>query len=163
MDQKIRARIAGTGSYVPPRRITNADLEKSVDTSDEWIVTRTGIKERRRADANITTSDMAVEAAGKAIDSAGCRIEDIDLVIAGTITPDYHLPSTACVIQEKLGLSNAVGFDVAAACTGFISGLSIASSFIETGRSRKALVIGVEKLSSVTNHDDRSTCVLFGT
>jgi 3-oxoacyl-[acyl-carrier-protein] synthase-3 len=162
MDQKLRARISGTGSFVPQRRITNADLEKIVDTSDEWITTRTGIKERRFADGKTSSADMAVEAAKKAIASAGCKIEDIDLVVSGTITPDYQLPSASCVIQEKLGLPNAVGFDIAAACVGFISGLAVASSFIETGRAKRALVVGVEKLSNVMDMADRSTCVLFG-
>ena len=142
--------------------MTNADFEKLVDTSDEWIVTRTGIKERRIADEKIAGSDMAVAAAKNAIDMAGYTPEDIDMIIVGTVTPDYPLPSQACIIQEKMGLVNAVGFDIAAACTGFISGLSIAASFVESGRNSKILVIGVEKLSAITNYKDRGTCVLFG-
>jgi 3-oxoacyl-[acyl-carrier-protein] synthase-3 len=142
--------------------MTNADFEKIVDTSDEWIITRTGIKERRILNGSMAGSDMAVIAAKRAMEAANCTPEEIDLVITGTVTPDYRLPSNACVIQEKMGLTNAVAFDVVAACTGFINGLTVASSFIETGRYHKALVIGSEALSSITNYDDRSTCVLFG-
>ncbi len=142
--------------------MTNIDLEKIVDTSNEWITTRTGIKERHIADADMTTSDMAVQAAMRAMEMARCEKEEIDLVICGTVTPDYRLPSNACLIQERLGLTNAVAFDVVAACTGFINGLVIANSYIETGLHKKALIIGVEKLSAVTNYKDRTTCVLFG-
>jgi len=142
--------------------MTNADFEKIVDTSDEWIVTRTGIKERRIADDTISTSDMAVGAATRALDMAGVAKEEIDLVITGTVTPDYKLPSNACVVQEKMDLSNAVAFDVVAACAGFISGLSVARGYIETGQYKKALVVGVEKLSAFTDYKDRNTCVLFG-
>ncbi|MEW6413591.1 MAG: beta-ketoacyl-ACP synthase III [Candidatus Zixiibacteriota bacterium] len=162
MDRKIRAKIIGTGSYAPPNRMTNADFEKLVDTSDEWIVSRTGIRERRIAENGMATSDMAVEAAKGALDMAGYTGEEIDLVVVGTVTPDYKLPSTGCVMQEKMNLPNAVAFDIASACTGFISGLSIASPFIETGKYKSALVIGVEKLSAFTNYKDRNTCVLFG-
>ena len=142
--------------------MTNADFEKIVDTSDEWITTRTGIKERRIADDSTACSDMAVEAGRRALESAGLTPEDIDLVITGTVTPDYRLPSTACVVQEKMGLSNAVAFDVVSACTGFINAVSIANSYIETGVYKHALTIGVEKLSSIVNYKDRATCVLFG-
>jgi len=142
--------------------MTNADFERIVDTSDEWITTRTGIKERHIAAPDMTSSDMAVEASKKALEDAGCTHEDIDLLVVGTVTPDYKLPSTACVVQEKLGFPNAVAYDVLAACAGFINGLSIATSFIQTGASKKALIIGVEKLSSFTNYEDRNTCVLFG-
>ena len=120
---KIRAKIIGTGSYAPPRRLTNADLEKIVDTSDEWIVTRTGIKERRIADDGMGVSHMAIEACEKAIESSGLKHEDIDMLIVGTVTPDYKLPSTACVIQENMNLPNAIAFDIVSACTGFINGL----------------------------------------
>ena len=142
--------------------MTNADFEKIVDTSDEWIVTRTGIKERRIAHNGILCSDMAVEASKKALEMAGCSGDEIDLVIVGTVTPDYKLPSTACVVQEKMSLPNAVAFDVVAACTGFINGLSLAAPLIESGQYTKGLIIGVEKLSSFTNYKDRNTCVLFG-
>ena len=142
--------------------MTNSDFEKIVDTSNEWIITRTGIEERRIADENEASSDMAVKACERALEMAGSSHEDIDLLIVGTVTPDYRLPSCACVIQEKLGLPNAAAFDVVAACTGFINGMSIAGSFIETGVYKKALVVGVEKLSAFTNYKDRNTCVLFG-
>ncbi|UCE25956.1 MAG: ketoacyl-ACP synthase III [Candidatus Zixiibacteriota bacterium] len=158
----MRAKIIGTGSYVPPDILTNADFEKMVDTSDEWIVTRTGIRERHIASNGCHSSDMAVAASKQALEMAGCSGDEIDLLIVGTVTPDYRLPSTACVIQEKMHLPNAVGFDIVAACTGFINGLSIAAPLIEVGRYSKALVIGVEKLSSFTNYADRNTCVLFG-
>ncbi|RKX25958.1 MAG: 3-oxoacyl-ACP synthase [Candidatus Zixiibacteriota bacterium] len=162
MERKIRARISGTGSYVPPRVMTNADFEKLVDTSDEWIVSRTGIRERRIAADDMTSADMAMEAARRAMDMAGCTHEDIDLIISGTVTPDYRLPSNSCVMQEKMGFPNAVAFDVVAACAGFINGMSIADSYISSGAHRRALVIGTEKLSYFTNYKDRNTCVLFG-
>ncbi|NOY88409.1 MAG: ketoacyl-ACP synthase III [FCB group bacterium] len=161
MDQKIKAKIISTGSFTPPQRMTNADFEKIVDTSDEWIVTRTGIKERHIANG-MATSDMAVEAIKRALEDSKYSPKDIDLVIVGTVTPDYKLPSTACVIQEKLGFSNAVAFDVVAACAGFINALSVARSLIETGAHKRAVVVGVEKLSAFTNYKDRNTCVLFG-
>ncbi len=142
--------------------MTNADFERIVDTSDEWIVTRTGIKERRIAGNGTLCSDMAVEACRNALEMAKCSRDDIDLLIVGTVTPDYRLPSTGCVVQEKMGLPNAACFDVAAACAGFINGLHIATCQIEAGRIKKALVVGVEKLSSFTNYRDRNTCVLFG-
>jgi 3-oxoacyl-[acyl-carrier-protein] synthase-3 len=142
--------------------MTNADFEKLVDTSDEWITTRTGIKERRIADDKTTSADMAVEACRGALEMAHCSREEVDLLVVGTVTPDYRLPSCACVVQEKLGLPNAVAFDVVAACTGFINGLSIASSFIESGAYNKILVVGTEKLSAFTDYKDRNTCVLFG-
>ncbi len=142
--------------------MTNADFEKIVETSDEWIVSRTGIRERRIADESIGTSDMSVEAAKRAMEMAECDPEEIELLITGTVTPDYKLPSNACIVQEKIGLPNAVAFDVVAACTGFISGLSIAESYIASGKYKKVLVIGAEKLSSFTNYKDRNTCVLFG-
>ena len=158
----LKARIIGTGSYAPSRRMTNTDLEKIIDTSDEWIVSHTGIKERRIADDSITTSDMAAIAVQRAIDMSRCSREEIDMIIVGTFTPDYRLPSTACVIQEKVGLPNAVAFDVVSACTGFLNGLVIATSLIESGAYKKIIVVGSEKLSSITNYKDRNTCVLFG-
>lgn len=142
--------------------MTNADFERLVDTSDEWIITRTGIKERRIADPDMMGSDMAAEACRNALDMAECTPEEIEMLIVGTVTPDYRLPSEACVVQEKLGLVNAVAFDIAAACTGFINGLSLASSVIESGQAKKVMVVGCERLSSITNYEDRSTCVLFG-
>ncbi len=159
---KPRAKIIGTGSYVPPKRLTNADLERMLNTSDEWIYSHTGIRERRIAGDDISTSDMAVDAIRQALDMSGCLLEEIDLIIAGTSTSDYRMPSTACVIQEKLGLTNAGAFDVVSACTGFLNGLIVARSLIESGAYRIIVVVGAEKLSSVTNYEDRNTCVLFG-
>jgi 3-oxoacyl-[acyl-carrier-protein] synthase-3 len=142
--------------------MTNADFEKIVDTSDEWIVTRTGIKERRIAEDDMAVSDMSIKAIEKALEMSGLSNEDIDLLIVGTVTPDYRLPSAACVIQEKMNLPNATAFDIVSACTGFINGLSIASSYIQTGVYKNVVVVGVEKLSSIANYKDRNTCVLFG-
>ncbi|MCK4572914.1 MAG: ketoacyl-ACP synthase III [candidate division Zixibacteria bacterium] len=159
---KPRAKIIGTGSYVPPKRLTNADLERMLNTSDEWIYSHTGIRERRIAGDDISTSDMAVDAIRQALDMSGCLLEEIDLIIAGTSTSDYRMPSTACVIQEKLGLTNAAAFDVVSACAGFLNGLIVARSLIESGAYRIIVVVGAEKLSSVTNYEDRNTCVLFG-
>lgn len=133
-----------------------------MDTSDEWIMSRTGIKERRIADEKTSTADMAVAAAGKALEMAETGHEDIDLLLLGTVTPDYRVPSAACCVQEVMGLPNAVAMDINAACTGFISGLSMAKACIESGDYKTVLVIGVEKLSSITNYKDRNTCVLFG-
>ena len=159
---KPKARIIGTGSYVPPRRLTNADLERMLDTSDEWIYSHTGIRERRIADDDISTSDMAVEAIRQALEMSRCTTDEIDMVIAGTSTSDYRMPSTACVIQEKLGLPNAAAFDVVSACAGFINGLAVARSLIESEAYKKIVVVGCEKLSAVTNYEDRNTCILFG-
>jgi len=142
--------------------MTNADFEKIVDTTDEWIMTRTGIKERRIADADMTGSDMATEACKRALENSGTSPEEIDLLIIGTVTPDYRCPSEAVIVQERVGLVNAVAFDIVAACTGFINGLSMANSLIQTGQYKKALIVGSEKLSSITNYKDRGTCVLFG-
>lgn len=142
--------------------MTNADLEKIVDTSDQWILERTGIRERRIADETISCADMATEAARNAMTMANCAPEDVEMIIDATVTPDYTLPSNGCLIQEKLGLVNAVAFDIVAACTGFINGLTIARGFIESGMHKKIVVIGSEKLSSFTNWNDRTTCVLFG-
>jgi 3-oxoacyl-[acyl-carrier-protein] synthase-3 len=142
--------------------MTNADYERMIDTTDEWIVSRTGIRERRHADPGIDNSDMAVAACRGALEMSGTKPEEVDLVIIGTVTPDYLLPSTACVVQEKMGLVNAAAFDIVAACTGFINGLSIGNAFIKTGQYKKALVVGSERLTSITNFKDRGTCVLFG-
>ncbi|SYZ72021.1 3-oxoacyl-(acyl-carrier-protein) synthase 3 [Candidatus Zixiibacteriota bacterium] len=162
MTAHVRARILGTGSYVPDERLTNADLERMLDTSDKWIYSHTGIRERRIAEDDCTTSDMAVEAIRQALDMSECLPEDVDMIIAGTSTPDYRMPSTACVIQEKLNFSNAGSFDVVSACTGFLNGLVIAGSLIESGACKTIVVVGAEKLSSVTNYKDRNTCILFG-
>jgi 3-oxoacyl-[acyl-carrier-protein] synthase-3 len=162
MTNSYNAKIVGTGMAVPERILTNADLEKMVDTSDEWITTRSGIKERRIADENIAASDLALEASLKALDGAKLKPQDLDLIIVGTVTSDFLLPSTACILQDKLGNKTAAVMDVVAACAGFIYGLSVAKAFINIGQFKNALVIGVEILSKFTNWEDRNTCVLFG-
>jgi len=154
--------IIGVGKYLPENVLTNADLEKMIDTSDEWITTRTGIKQRRIAANNEATSDMAVKAARNALDSAGLTPTDIDLIIVATITPDMFFPSTACLVQHKLGAGSVPAFDIAVACSGYVYGLTIADNFIKSGMYKRALVIAAEKLSAVTDWQDRSTCVLFG-
>lgn len=159
---RYRARIKATGSFTPPDVLTNADLERMVDTSDDWITTRTGIKERRIASKEMSGVDMSVKAVEIALSDAGWAPEDVQLLIVGTVTPDYRLPSNSCVIQERMGLVNAGTMDIAAACAGFIHGLAIASAFIESGQLERIVVVGVEKLSSITNYKDRGTCILFG-
>lgn len=154
--------IIGVGKYLPDYVLTNEALEKMVDTTDEWITTRTGIKERRIASDNEATSDMAAKAARMALKNAGLEPKDIDLIIVATITPDMFFPSTACLLQHKLGAGKVPAFDIAVACSGFIYGLSIADQFIKSGACKHALVVAAEKLSAVTDWKDRSTCVLFG-
>jgi 3-oxoacyl-[acyl-carrier-protein] synthase-3 len=156
------AYIAGTGMYVPDRVLTNAELEKLVDTTDEWITTRTGIKERHIADDGVGTSELALPAARQALAEAGLEPGALDLIVCGTFTPDSPCPAAACLLQEKLGAKKAASFDLNAACSGFIYGLMVAKQFIATGQSNNVLVVGVDKLSSVTNWSDRNTCVLFG-
>ncbi len=156
------SRIAGTGSYLPEKVLTNADLEKMVDTSDEWILSRTGISERRIAAEDQTTSDLAYEAALRAMEAAGVGPEDIDFIAVGTTTPDLIFPSTAVLLQKRLGLPHVGAMDVNAACTGFIYALSIADKWIRTGDAKRALVIGAECLSRMIDWEDRTTCVLFG-
>ncbi len=158
----MRARIIGTGSAVPDRVLTNLDLEKMVDTSDEWITTRTGIKERRIAAEGEYTSTFATKAAERALEMAGVRAEELDLIIVGTVTPDFPFPATSCLVQNNLKAVNAAAFDVTAACSGFIYGLSMAEKFIRTGAAKKALVIGAEVLSRIIDWTDRNTCLLFG-
>lgn len=158
----IRARITGTGSYVPEKVLTNFDLEKFLDTSDEWIKSRTGISERHVAADDENTSDLATKAAKRALEMAGVDAEDLDLIVVGTITGDYPWPATACVVQSNLGAVSAGAFDVSAACSGFLYALSCAVDRIEAGRSKKALVIGAEILTRILNWDDRNTCMLFG-
>jgi len=157
------SRIQGTGGYLPERVLTNADLEKMVDTSDQWIVERTGIRERHLAAEHETTSDLAVAAARQAIAAADIDIAEIDLVIVATTTPDLIFPSTACLVQNKLGMSNGcAAFDVQAVCSGFVYALSIADNFIRAGQARCALVIGAETLSRITDWNDRGNCILWG-
>lgn len=158
----MNAGIVGIGRYLPEKIITNADLEKMMDTSDEWIRTRTGIEERRIAEDNIDTSDMAFFAAQNAIKDAGITPEEIDLILVATVTPDRPFPSVACMLQERLGAKKAAAMDVSAACAGFMYGMITGKQFIETGVYKHILVVGVEKLSKITNWEDRNTAVLFG-
>jgi 3-oxoacyl-[acyl-carrier-protein] synthase-3 len=159
----IRSRIVGTGRAVPPRKLTNADLSKMVDTSDSWIVERTGIRERHILDPSLAASDLATEAAQKACRAAGIEPSAVDCIIVGTVTGDCPFPATATFVQKKLGAKNAgCAFDLSAACAGFLYGVSIADSFIRTGQFHNVLVIGVEVLSRIVDWTDRATCVLFG-
>jgi len=154
--------IVGTGSYMPEKRLTNADLMRIVDTTDEWITTRTGIKERRIAAKDELTSDMAAKAARKALEQAEVDAKDVDLILVATATPDMLFPATACFVQKKIGAKNAACLDIAAACAGFLFGIEIGQQFITSHTHDTVLVIGAEKLSSITNWTDRNTCVLFG-
>ena len=161
------SRITGTGSYLPPRRITNADLAvelaaRGVETSDDWIVERTGIRARHFADSGVTSSDLGLQAARQALDAAGVAAGDIDLIIVATSTPDMIFPSAACILQSKLGIAGCAAFDVQAVCSGFIYALTIADSLIKTGAATRALVIGAEVFSRILDFSDRTTCVLFG-
>lgn len=157
-----KAKIIGTGSYLPERILTNRDLEQMVETSDEWIVSRTGMKERRIAREDEFTSDMGAAAARAAVEDAGLGLDEIDFILVATLSPDYMFPSTACLIQQKLGAKKAGAMDIQAACTGYLYALSVAKGFVESGLYKNVLVIAAEKLSSITNYKDRSTCVLFG-
>ncbi len=157
-----RVKITATGFYAPPKILTNADLEKMVDTSDEWIITRTGIRERHIADPAQTTSDLCVEAGRQILDQAGLKAKDIDLIIVATSTPDTLFPSTACWVQKGLGAEEIPAFDISAGCTGFLYGLIVGESLILNGTCRRILLLGGELLTKVTNWKDRSTCVLFG-
>ena len=158
----IYARIAGIGSFLPEKVVTNKDLEKTMDTSDEWIRERTGIKRRHLVVDGETTSSIGLEAAKRAMTDAGVGPEDIDLIVVGTCTPDKVFPSTACIIQHELGVKGSAAFDVNAACSGFVYGLDVANRYIKTGGAKTALVIGSETLSRITNWEDRGTAVLFG-
>jgi 3-oxoacyl-[acyl-carrier-protein] synthase-3 len=154
--------ILGTGSYLPEKVLTNFDLEKMVDTNDEWITTRTGIRERRVVSKDMASSDLAYEASLKALERSGISADEIDLIIVATVTPDMSFPSTACILQERLGAKKAAAFDLSAACTGFLYGVTSAAQFIENGLYKYVLVIGVECLSKIVNWEDRNTCILFG-
>ena len=156
------SRITGTGGYLPERVLTNADLERMVDTTDGWIVSRTGIRKRHIARDNETTCDLAERAAHRAIEAAGIRVNDIDLIVLGTTTPDIVFPSTACLLQQRLDIHGCAAFDVQAVCTGFIYALAIADKFIRTEAAQCALVIGAETYSRIVDWTDRTTCVLFG-
>lgn len=154
--------LIGIGSHVPDRILTNADLEQMVETSDEWIVSRTGIRERRVASKEEASSDLAVKASKKALAHAGISAEELDLIVVATVTPDMFFPSTACLVQHQLGATKAAAFDLSAACTGFIYGIATAAQFISTGVYQYALVIGVDCLSKMVDWKDRNTCILFG-
>jgi 3-oxoacyl-[acyl-carrier-protein] synthase-3 len=158
----LRSRIVGTGSYLPERVLTNAEIERMVETSDQWIVERTGIRERRIAAPTEATSDLALVAARRALEAAGVRAADVDVVLVATATPDMLFPATACLVQTRLGATHAFAFDLSAACTGFLYGLSVADQYVRSGAARTVLVIGAEVLSRVTDWTDRSTCILFG-
>ncbi|RCX21360.1 3-oxoacyl-[acyl-carrier-protein] synthase-3 [Fontibacillus phaseoli] len=154
--------IVGFGKYVPEKVLTNADLEKMVETNDEWIVSRTGIRERHIAAPEQATSDLAYEAAVRALKSAGLAAEDLELIIVATVTPDTTFPSTACILQDKLGAKKAAAFDLSAACSGFVYSMATANGFLQTGMYNNALIIGADTLSRITDYSDRNTCVLFG-
>jgi 3-oxoacyl-[acyl-carrier-protein] synthase III len=158
----MNAGIIGIGRYVPENVVTNLDLEKKMETSDEWIRTRTGIQERRIADNDTDTSDMAYYAAQKALEDANLTAEDIDLILVATVTPDQPFPSVSCILQDKLGAKGAAAMDLSAACSGFMYGVVTAKQFIETGAYKNVLVVGAEKLSKITDWEDRGTAVLFG-
>lgn len=160
--KKMYSRIAGTGGYLPEKILTNLDLERMVDTSDEWIRTRTGIVQRHIAADHQMASDLALEAGRQAIDAAGIKAQEIDLIILATTTPDMIFPSTACILQDKLGITGGPAFDVQAVCSGFIYALAIADMFVSSGKCRHALVVGAEVYSRILDWTDRSTCVLFG-
>ncbi|MEO7855035.1 MAG: beta-ketoacyl-ACP synthase III, partial [Rubrivivax sp.] len=165
--QPVFSRIAGTGSYLPPRRLSNAQLVeqlalRGVDSSDEWIVERTGIRARHFADEGVCASDLALQASRHALEAAGCHADQIDLIIVATSTPDMVVPSTACILQNKLGVHGCPAFDVQAVCSGFVYALTVADSMIRTGVARNALVVGAEVFSRILDFDDRGTCVLFG-
>ena len=159
---RARAKISALGTYVPPRLLTNADLEKMVDTSNDWIMSRVGIRERHIVDKGVATSDLAVEASKKALAQRGLAPTDIDAIIVGTVTPDMLFPSTACLVQHKLGAKGAWGFDLSAACSAFLYALQTGAQFISTGAHKRVLVIGSDVMSSIIDYTDRATCVIFG-
>jgi len=158
----IRSRIVGTGSYLPEKVLTNEELEKIVDTTDEWILTRTGIRERRITANGQASSTLATNAARRALEMAGVSPEELDIIVVGTVTPDMFFPSVGCLVQDALGAKKAVAFDLSAGCSGFVYGLSVADNFLKNGQYKKALVVGTENLSKVTDYQDRGTCVLLG-
>lgn len=163
MSYPLKARIASVGHYLPEEKLTNADLEKLVETNDEWIRTRTGISERRiLKDPSKGTSFMAEAAAREALEAAGTDPADVDSIIVATVTPDYMFPATACLVQKRLGCVNAFGYDILAACSGFVYAMSTGAMFIESGRYKKVLVIGADKMSAIVDYTDRATCIIFG-
>ena len=162
MGRRIAAKITGVAGYVPPRVMTNADLEKIVDTNDEWIRTRTGIRERHVADKGVAASHLAIEAARRLLAQTKTSADDIDLIVVASVTPDMMFPATACLVQDALGAKRAWGFDVSAACCGFVYALTVAAQFVGAGTARKALAIGSDVMTSILDYQDRATCVLFG-
>ena len=164
MSQSVRARakISALGTYVPPRLLTNEDLEKMVDTNHDWIMDRTGIRERHIADKGVATSDLSVEAGKKALSERGLKPTDLEAILVATVTPDMLFPSTACLVQHKLGAKGAWGFDLSAACSAFVYALQVGSQFIATGAHKKVMVIGADVMSSIIDYTDRATCVIFG-
>ena len=162
MSQLQRVKISALGTYVPPRLLTNADLEKMVDTNDQWIVERTGIRERHLADKGVATSDLAVEAAKKTLAERGIAPSDLDAILVATVTPDMFFPATACLVQDKLGAKNVWGCDISAACSAFVYALQVGTQFVATGAHQKVLVIGADVMSSIIDYKDRATCVIFG-
>lgn len=158
----LRAKISALGTYVPPRVLTNADLEKMVDTNDAWITERTGIRERHLVDKGVATSDLAVEAAKRCLAERGVAPSEVEAILVATVTPDMMFPSTACLVQNKLGAPRAWGFDISAACCGFVYALQVGAKLIETGAHKKVLVIGADVMSSIIDYTDRATCIIFG-
>ena len=159
---KIRAKITALGTYVPPRILTNQDLEKMVETTDQWILERTGIRERHLAAKGVAASDLAVEAVKKLLESHPFDLQTVDLIVVGTVTPDMMFPSTACLVQHKLGIERTWGFDVSAGCSGFVYALNTGAGFVESGRNKKVLVIGSDVNSIMTDYTDRAVCIIFG-
>ena len=159
---RVRAKISSVGTYVPPRLLTNADLEKMVETNDKWIVERTGIRERHLVDKGVATSDLAVEAAKCCLKKRGVDASEVEAIIIATVTPDMLFPATACLVQDKLGAKGAWGFDLSAACSGFPYALQVGAKLVESGAHKKVLVIGADVMSSIIDYTDRSTCILFG-
>ena len=162
MTQLQRVKISALGTYLPPRLLTNADLEKLVDTNDEWIMSRVGIKERHIVDKGVATSDLAAEAARRALAQRGIEASDLDAIIVATVTPDMMFPATACLVQDKIGAKNVWGFDLQAGCSQFVYALQVGAQFIATGAHKKVMVIGADVMSSIIDYTDRATCVLFG-
>jgi 3-oxoacyl-[acyl-carrier-protein] synthase III len=162
MGKRIAAKITGVAGYVPPRVVTNHDLEKLVDTTDEWIRTRTGMRERHYADPGVASSDLGTEAAKKLLASTGVPADQIELIVVATVTPDMLFPATACLIEDRLGAKNAWGFDLSAACSGFVYALTVGAQFVGAGTHKKVLVIGSDVMTSILDFKDRATCVLFG-
>jgi 3-oxoacyl-[acyl-carrier-protein] synthase-3 len=162
LSKPVRAKISALGTYVPPRLLTNADLEKLVETSNDWIVERTGIRERHIVDKGVATSDLAVEAARKALAERGIEPSALEAIIVGTVTPDMFFPATACLVQHKLGAKGVWGFDLSAACSAFVYALHAGAQFVSTGAHKKVLVIGADVMSSIIDYTDRATCVIFG-